>query len=259
MKICSQCGTAGQPDSRFCAGCGAGLSLTARKNTISTPIGILLAVLAVCGFCGVFAAIIGISGISKSGESYSVNAANKEPKPENDRLRGLTSTPPVNPATDDNSLAGEIPGKKSTEENDAKKVYRRGIVISETANLRRTASQNGEVVAELPEDTDIEVIRQKGAWFFVQAEEQTGWLHGNSFRLNDNPADEISIVPSTDYSPSPSSMPGSHSSKTRPTPKPVIMPSVPSGATAKCRDGTLSYSAHRRGTCSHHGGVSVWY
>lgn len=32
-----------------------------------------------------------------------------------------------------------------------------------------------------------------------------------------------------------------------------------SGASAKCGDGTLSYSAHRRGTCSHHGGVAVWY
>ncbi|WP_408591842.1 DUF3761 domain-containing protein [Novosphingobium sp.] len=30
----------------------------------------------------------------------------------------------------------------------------------------------------------------------------------------------------------------------------------PSGATAKCRDNTLSFSAHRSGTCSHHGGVA---
>ena len=28
--------------------------------------------------------------------------------------------------------------------------------------------------------------------------------------------------------------------------------------TAKCRDGTLSYSEHRSGTCSHHGGVAEW-
>lgn len=28
--------------------------------------------------------------------------------------------------------------------------------------------------------------------------------------------------------------------------------------TAVCRDGTPSYSAHRRGTCSHHGGVAQW-
>lgn len=30
-------------------------------------------------------------------------------------------------------------------------------------------------------------------------------------------------------------------------------------ATAKCRDGTFSFSANHRGTCSHHGGVAVWY
>ena len=31
-----------------------------------------------------------------------------------------------------------------------------------------------------------------------------------------------------------------------------------SGATAKCRDGSYSYSEHASGTCSHHGGVAVW-
>lgn len=29
----------------------------------------------------------------------------------------------------------------------------------------------------------------------------------------------------------------------------------PRGATAKCKDGSYSYSAHARGTCSHHRGV----
>lgn len=29
--------------------------------------------------------------------------------------------------------------------------------------------------------------------------------------------------------------------------------------TAKCRDGTYSYSQNRSGTCSHHGGVAIWY
>lgn len=32
----------------------------------------------------------------------------------------------------------------------------------------------------------------------------------------------------------------------------------PAGATAKCRNGTYSYSQSRRGTCSHHGGVAEW-
>jgi hypothetical protein len=33
---------------------------------------------------------------------------------------------------------------------------------------------------------------------------------------------------------------------------------VPAGATARCRDGTYSYSQSRRGTCSGHGGVASW-
>jgi len=32
----------------------------------------------------------------------------------------------------------------------------------------------------------------------------------------------------------------------------------PSGATAKCRDGSYSFSNTRRGTCSWHGGVASW-
>jgi hypothetical protein len=33
---------------------------------------------------------------------------------------------------------------------------------------------------------------------------------------------------------------------------------VPAGATAQCRDGSYSFSQHRSGTCSHHGGVAKW-
>ncbi|OBU87197.1 DUF3761 domain-containing protein, partial [Chromobacterium subtsugae] len=33
---------------------------------------------------------------------------------------------------------------------------------------------------------------------------------------------------------------------------------APAGASARCGDGTYSFSTHRRGTCSHHGGVASW-
>lgn len=33
---------------------------------------------------------------------------------------------------------------------------------------------------------------------------------------------------------------------------------APPNATAQCKDGTYSFSAHRSGTCSHHGGVKTW-
>jgi hypothetical protein len=32
----------------------------------------------------------------------------------------------------------------------------------------------------------------------------------------------------------------------------------PPGASATCRDGSYSFSTHRSGTCSHHGGVKTW-
>ncbi|MEV4256356.1 DUF3761 domain-containing protein [Spirillospora sp. NPDC049652] len=70
--------------------------------------------------------------------------------------------------------------------------------------------------------------------------------------------------PSSPSKPKPS-MPSAHRPKpstprphrTTPKPKPRT-PRYPSGATAVCRDGSLSFSAHRRGTCSHHGGVARW-
>ena len=39
---------------------------------------------------------------------------------------------------------------------------------------------------------------------------------------------------------------------------PVVARQAPAGATARCRDGSYSFSENRRGTCSHHGGVAAW-
>jgi hypothetical protein len=41
--------------------------------------------------------------------------------------------------------------------------------------------------------------------------------------------------------------------------RPETCSSVPDGATAQCRDRSYSFSKSRRGTCSHHGGVSKWF
>jgi hypothetical protein len=42
-------------------------------------------------------------------------------------------------------------------------------------------------------------------------------------------------------------------------PSPRMSPTgPPAGATAQCNDGSYSFSTHRRGTCSHHGGVRRW-
>lgn len=40
---------------------------------------------------------------------------------------------------------------------------------------------------------------------------------------------------------------------------PVFSRKAPAGASARCRDGSYSFSQNPRGTCSHHGGVAVWF
>jgi hypothetical protein len=40
--------------------------------------------------------------------------------------------------------------------------------------------------------------------------------------------------------------------------RPQQAPAAPAGATARCHDGTYSFSQHRSGTCSGHGGVAAW-
>jgi len=41
-------------------------------------------------------------------------------------------------------------------------------------------------------------------------------------------------------------------------PRPTQAPAPPAGASAICNDGSYSFSEHRRGTCSGHGGVRTW-
>ncbi|HEY2766290.1 MAG TPA: DUF3761 domain-containing protein [Pseudonocardiaceae bacterium] len=41
-------------------------------------------------------------------------------------------------------------------------------------------------------------------------------------------------------------------------PRPVAAATAPAGVTAKCKDGEYSFSKHRQGTCSGHGGVAQW-
>jgi hypothetical protein len=40
--------------------------------------------------------------------------------------------------------------------------------------------------------------------------------------------------------------------------RPEYSSNAPAGWSAQCRDGSYSFSEHRRGTCSHHGGVARW-
>ncbi|KAB1856847.1 DUF3761 domain-containing protein [Acinetobacter tandoii] len=63
---------------------------------------------------------------------------------------------------------------------------------------------------------------------------------------------------STSYNSGTISGKGYVNSKGNYVPSPRKSNTKPNGATAKCRDGTWSFSQSTRGTCSRHGGVSSW-
>jgi len=67
-------------------------------------------------------------------------------------------------------------------------------------------------------------------------------------------------APPATAAPAPASGDGYINSNGNYVPSPTATPNrqAPPGATAQCGDGTYSFSQHRSGTCSHHGGVSAW-
>jgi uncharacterized protein DUF3761/SH3 domain-containing protein len=140
------------------------------------------------------------------------------------------------------------------------------VVKSIKANLRDQPSRFGAVVEEVDKGNRLLIVNSNpvGPWYRVRTLKSNteGWIHGNVIVLTQTPA----TTTTTERADSPVT-----SSRTRPStsrsyinvdgeriPSPVFSEERPAGATARCRDGSYSFSQHRRGTCSHHGGVAVW-
>lgn len=238
MTKCPNCRKINQSESFFCSFCGQSVppqvTKIRNKNTDNIMvIGIVLgSILVSCFLCGI------IGNFTKIKDTSAVQTANNE---------SVEFTPPT---AEDAPMPANKP--QTLVSKPVKSAATTGIVITDNAGLRAEPNNNAKVIEELPLDSKIEVVKQNGAWFYVDADGQKGWLHGNMIRY-DKPATSQADMPPDYATPRPTSP--------SPTAKPPVRePEINnSGATAKCRDGTLSYSGHRRGTCSHHGGVAVWY
>lgn len=150
-------------------------------------------------------------------------------------LLSTNSTPSVTPEA--------LPAATVSPTTDSTENKTEAIVISETAHLRASANKTGSIIEELPGETKVDVIKQSGAWFYVQTSTQKGWLHGNTIRLLSNKQTPKPTLATLENASKPAP------SVTRESTAPDV-----AGASARCRDGSLSYSQSRRGTCSHHGG-----
>jgi len=70
-----------------------------------------------------------------------------------------------------------------------------------------------------------------------------------------NPITAPTAPPTSVKSPIPAPKVTPHRTIARPHHTKTSMPSA-GGAPFRCKDGTVSHAAHRRGACSHHGGIA---
>ena len=181
-RYCQNCSQMNAPDSQFCSSCGGicppnPQSLARTSNDAKIILGVVGGVFGFFMLCG-FLSLIG----SNSRQIQTVVSEPQKSSFESNSGAPLTPSPQHTPKTD---VKADTPLKNIRNKP--------AEVISENANLRKTSDQTGEVIIELPQGTTVKVLKQKGAWFLVQAAAEQGWLHGNTIKLiEDNQVNETS-------------------------------------------------------------------
>lgn len=127
-------------------------------------------------------------------------------------------------------------------------VFAQNRIIKSFANLRTQSNVNSTVIEIIPRGERVYVVGDlAGGWSQVIYNYKVGYVYTSNL---------ISEGKHT-YTPTTRIRYYTNSAGQR-VQSPTYYPSVPRGATARCVDGTYSFSRNRRGTCSHHGGVVQW-
>jgi len=155
------------------------------------------------------------------------------------------------------------------------------VVKAKKADLREHPSQLATVVGTVSKGDLLSLINvtPTGPWYRIRDNKSSadGWIHGNTISLLQTA--EASAA-STTAAQRPRTV-SPQTSRTNSTPtsdsaprnsgrsyvnvdgirvqSPTFSDTKPAGASARCRDGSYSFSLNRRGTCSHHRGVAEWY
>ena len=159
------------------------------------------------------------------------------------------------------------------------------IVKARKANLRDQPSAAAAIVTTVNRGDLLSLtsLKPSGPWYQIRDTKtgSQGWIHGNTIDLLQTAASSpapatrsrtISSERGTSPQP-PTPQVRASTESSAPTPpgrtyvnvdgirvrSPVFTDTKPEGASARCRDGSYSFSLHRRGTCSHHGGVAEWF
>lgn len=113
--------------------------------------------------------------------------------------------------------------------------------------LREEPRSGARVLTTIPRGARVTVDACSDGWCAVRYRSASGYS-SERFLDDDAPA-PLHVIPTGN---------GYRNSRGEWVRSPVHAASAPAGASARCRDGTYSFSRSRRGTCSHHGGVASW-
>ena len=127
-------------------------------------------------------------------------------------------------------------------------VFAQNRIVKSKANLRTQSDVNSTVIELIPRGERVYVVGDyAGGWSQVIYNYKVGYVYTSNLISEGNHT----------YTPTTRVRYYTNSSGQR-VQSPTYYPSAPRGATARCVDGTYSFSRNRRGTCSHHGGVAQW-
>src|SRR6267378_3368367 len=121
-----------------------------------------------------------------------------------------------------------------------------------TIRMREKPSPTARAVAILAEGTRVRLYHCSEGWCGVSVQRLAGYALEEF--LTTRPAKRVTTAPPTQQGRGYINVDG----QWVPSPTRTTDGQPPPGASAKCRDGTFSFSRHRQGTCSHHGGVAEW-
>jgi hypothetical protein len=122
-------------------------------------------------------------------------------------------------------------------------------------SLRAVPSPGGRVIHKLARGHAVQVGGCALRWCAVSVRGRSGYLPEHVLSTSApaaqaSPAVTTPVLVTPTYASPPRERPRAKQS--------TASSGAPAGASARCRDGTYSFSSSRRGTCSHHGGVSEW-
>ncbi len=112
--------------------------------------------------------------------------------------------------------------------------------------LRAKPDPRARSVGRLAAETPVHVVACENGWCQTAVKGRNGYL----------PRLSLSAKPNGSFKEG-SGYTNSKGNRVR-SPTRTADNQPPAGATARCRDGTYSFSQSRRGTCSHHVGVARW-